>query len=294
MIGSASDASNMADSPLPHVQEASSSGRECDRLLLSASNLNKTYNKRRWLSRGSDSAVVALQDVSLSLGRGQTLGIVGESGAGKSTLARCLACLDPPDSGEIRLEGRNLLGLTTPELRRARRHIQLIFQGSAASLNARFSALEIVSEPAVIAGLGTKAERHELALAMMESVGLPRGVANRRCTEFSGGQRQRLAIARALTLSPRILVLDESLADLDLLIQAQLINLLSDLQAKLSIGYVFISHDLRLAAHIADELAVMHSGRIVEKGRADQVSQHPGHPHTRELLAAAAQFVLPS
>jgi peptide/nickel transport system ATP-binding protein len=235
--------------------------------------------------------IPGLQDVSLALRPGQTLGLVGESGAGISTLARCIACLELADAGLVWLDGQNLLDLWPSDLRRARRLIQLVFLGSAASLNPRFSALEIVTEPAAIAGFSSKARR-ELGLATMESVGLQRNDASRGCSEFSGGQRQRLASARALSLAPKVLILDESLTGLDLPIQAQLVNLLSHLQVTFSISYIFISHDFRLAAHVSDDLAVMQAGRIVEHGSADRVSKNPQHPHTRELVAAATRFEL--
>jgi ABC-type dipeptide/oligopeptide/nickel transport system ATPase subunit len=199
-----------------------------------------------------------------------------------------------PDSGEIWLERQKLLELKSSDLRRARRQVQLIFQESAASLNPRFSAIEVITEPARIAGIGSKRQRREFGLEMMQTVGLPRRAADRRCSEFSGGERQRLAIARALSLSPKLLVLDEALSGLDLLIQAQLVNLLADLQASRSVTYIFISHDLRLAAHFSDDLAVMHGGRIVEHGPAEQISQEPRHPQTRALLSAAARFRLPT
>ncbi|HYO82544.1 MAG TPA: ATP-binding cassette domain-containing protein [Bryobacteraceae bacterium] len=242
------------------------------------------------MSAREGSAVPALQSVSVSVGLGETLGIVGRSGAGKSTLARCLACLELPDFGQIWFDGQNLLGLPAPQLITARRHIQLIFQQSAATLNPRFSAIQVVTEPVTIARSVSKKEGRELGLRMMESVGLPREAANRRCTEFSGGERQRLAIARALTLSPRVLVLDEALTGLDLLIQAQLVNLLLELQASRSMTYIFISHDLPLTAHVADSIAVMHGGRVVEQGPAERVLHDPQHPHTRDLLAAVAQL----
>jgi peptide/nickel transport system ATP-binding protein len=173
-------------------------------------------------------------------------------------------------------------------LRAARREVQLIFQGSAATLNPRFSTLEIVAEPLAILGQLGKRERRERALALIESVGLPRQIAERNSSELSGGQRQRLAIARALALRPKLVILDESLTGLDLPVQAQIVNLLLDLQTSLGISYLFISHDLRLAAHLADHLAVMNSGRIVEQGPAQDVVKDPQHAHTRALLAAAA------
>jgi peptide/nickel transport system ATP-binding protein len=264
-----------------------------DRQVLATYHLSKTYRHPVWISSQNKSEIAGLQDVSLTVERGRTLGIVGESGAGKSTLARCMACLESPDAGQIWLEDQNLLELRPRDLRRARQQIQMIFQGSSTSLNPRFSAIEIVTEPATIAGTGTRSERLELGLAMMESVGLPRRAANRLCSEFSGGQRQRLAIARALSLSPKVLILDESLSGLDLPLQAQLVNLLLDLQTSLSISYIFISHDLRLTAYVSDDIAVMQSGRIVEYGPAERIFQDPQHPHTHALLSATVGVDLP-
>jgi ABC-type glutathione transport system ATPase component len=232
------------------------------------------------------SQVTALADVSLALRRRQTLGVVGESGSGKSTLARCLACLERPDSGEIRFDGQSLTALRGALLRAVRRRIQLIFQASGAALNPRFSAIEIVTEPLLIAGAPGKRERRERGLALMEKVGLERSCAGRNCMQLSGGQRQRLAIARSLSLDPEVLILDESLSGLDLPVQAQIINLLVDLQERQSISYIHITHDLRLAAYVADHLAVMQHGRIVEQGPTEQVCGDPRHPHSRELLDA--------
>lgn len=257
--------------------------------VLLAVHVSKTYRKRRWFSSAGNVDVSAVQDVSLAIGRGRCLGLVGESGSGKSTLARCLACMEIADSGEVWVDDRNLLSLRARELHRMRRQIQLVFQGSTASLNPRLSALDIVSEPLDILRQEGKRERHERALEIMTSVGLPRQCAQRRPSEMSGGQRQRLAIARALTLQPKLLILDESLAGLDLPVQAQIVNLLVDLQASLGISYLFISHDLRLAVHLADDLAVMAGGCIVEHGPAQQIARDPQHPLTRALLAAATE-----
>jgi ABC-type glutathione transport system ATPase component len=258
-----------------------------------AKNLSKAYALDPFASPRAASAISVLRNVSLTAGYGRTTGVVGESGAGKSTLARCLAFRDLPDSGEIRVDGQNMLHLRSSDLRSARRQIQLIVQHSAASLNPRLTALEVITEPDRIAGATTKGERRERGLAMMECIGLPRSAAGRNCSEFSGGERQRLAIGRALSVSPKVLILDEALSGLDLLIQAQLVNLLCDLQASRSMTYILISHDLRLTAHLADDLAVMQSGVIVEYGPAERVSRDPTHPHTRALLSAAARLTLP-
>ena len=265
---------------------------DTQRFVLAAFHVSKSYRETRWFSRSSNVSVPAVQDVSLSISRGRFMGLVGESGSGKSTLARCLACLDRPDEGEVWMDGNNLLALNSRELRAARREIQIIFQGSAATLNPRLSGLEIVAEPLAILGRSSKHEMRERALALIESVGLPRGLAERNPSELSGGQRQRLAIARALALRPKLLILDESLTGLDLPVQAQIVDLLLDLQASLAISYLFISHDLRLAAHLADELAVMNNGHIVEQGPAQDVVRDPQHAHTRALLAAAVELGL--
>ena len=253
--------------------------------LVRVQGLSKRYLQRRWFSR-EKFLVQALDNVELTIARGCTLALVGESGSGKSTLARCLARLEEPSSGEIWYEGRNLLDLSPQQLLPFRRQIQLIFQDPASALNPRLSAVEIVAEPLAIQQCGTKKERHQRALELMEQVGLPPQWGDRLPLEFSGGQRQRLAIARALALEPKFLVLDEALSGLDLSLQAQIVNLLLELQALHSLTYLYISHDLSLVGHIADEVAVMHQGKIVERARTSELFSHPQHPQTRALLAA--------
>ena len=253
--------------------------------LLRVRNLSKRYVQGRWFSR-SKFQVTALDDVSLAVYSRSTVALVGESGSGKSTLARCVARLSKPDSGEIWFEDKDLLGLSSAELFAARRQIQLIFQNSAAAMNPRFSAAEVVGEPLCIQERASKQKRRKQALAMMEQVGIPPEWADRSPLEFSGGQRQRLVIARALILRPKLLILDEALSGLDLPIQAQIANLLVNLQASFSLTYLYISHDLRMAGYLADEIAVMQRGKIVESGSVGEVFSHPKHPHTRVLIAS--------
>lgn len=247
--------------------------------------LSKTYVQRQTLSRKTI-AIGALTHVDLTVQVDCTLGLIGESGSGKSTLARCMALLEHPDSGEIWLDGKNLLGLKTPELRRARRKIQVIFQDPARALNPRFSAVELVAEPLEILKWETDEARRRRALDLMEEVGLSRQWGSRLALEFSGGQRQRLAIARALALEPRILVLDEALSALDLPLQAQIMNRLLDLQVQHGFSYVLISHDLRLVGRVVDEVAVMHQGSIVEQGKVRDLFAAPKHTATQALLGS--------
>lgn len=230
--------------------------------MLEALHVSKCYAQGRWYSRNR-SRVTALDDVSLTIHPRSTVALVGESGAGKSTLGRCLARLEEPDSGEIRFDGRNLLTLRSEELFAARRNIQFIFQDSAMAMNPRLSAAEVVEEPLLIQTSMARTARRERAHAMMEQVGISPQWARRSALEFSGGQRQRLAIARALMLKPRLLILDEALSSLDLPIQTQITKLLLDLQSSLSLAYLFITHDLGLAARMADRIAVLRAGRIV-------------------------------
>lgn len=262
--------------------------------LLRAEGLTKCYPRQRWMSRGRRPAP-ALDDVSFAVATGTTLAVVGESGSGKSTLARCLALLERPDSGSIWYGGRDLLaGRGPPAARRSvaslRREIQLVFQDPASALSPRFSAVEIVAEPLRIERRLPRSDHRRLALRAMAEVGLLRRWADRLPAELSGGQRQRLAIARALVARPRLLILDEVLAALDLSIQARIVNLLLELQSLHSLTYLFISHDLPMVGHVADEIVVLRRGKVVEQGPAAAVLNDPQHPHTRALLAAAPRL----
>ena len=235
---------------------------------------------------GKRFTIDALSDVELDLAPGCLTALVGGSGSGKSTLAKCLAMLEKPDSGEIWFEGKTVWPGTERESARLRPMIQLVFQDSAGALNPRFSAAEVIAEPLEIQNLETGPRLRMRACELMAEVGLSPDWANRRPREFSGGQRQRLAIARAIALKPTFLILDESLSGLDLSTQAQILNLLLDLQAAHSLTYLLISHDLTLVGQVADSIAVMHHGKIVERGSRQQVLGSPQHPHTRELVGA--------
>jgi ABC-type glutathione transport system ATPase component len=230
--------------------------------------------------------VRAFTDVNLMIYPCTTVALVGESGAGKSSLARCLALLEKPAQGEISFEGVNLLALDCRALFPMRRQIQMIFQDPTSALNPRLTAEEIIAEPLLIQGRGTKAQRRERALELMEQVGLLREWEGKTALEFSGGQRQLLAIARALILEPKLLILDEALSSLDIANQEMILKLLTDLQAAHSLTYLHISHDLRLVSRFAEMVAVMHAGKIVEQGRATSLFEDPQHPYTQELFAA--------
>jgi ABC-type glutathione transport system ATPase component len=252
-------------------------------VLLRAVGLSKRYTRGGWLSRRR-CQVEVLRAVDLEVRAGSTVALIGASGSGKSTLARCLACLEETDSGEIWFAGKDLSKLSRRELIPLRQQIQLIFQEPGGSLNPRFTALEIVSEPLLIVGLGTKKERRRHALDLMELVGLPARLGDRLPFELSGGQRRRLAIARALALKPRLLILDEALTGLDLSTRAQITNLLLKLQNVFFLTYLCISHDFDLVTHLADEVAFLDEGRIVEGGAPELVAG--GAP---ELVARSRQ-----
>lgn len=225
----------------------------------------------------------AVDDVSFEILEGETLGLVGESGCGKSTLGRILLRLDEPTSGEIQFGGTNLFSLSSSALKTWRREAQMIFQDPYASLNPRMTAEEIVAEPLQIHGI--KTDPHALASAF-EQVSLTPNYLTCYPHELSGGQRQRLGIARALILKPHFLVCDEPIAALDVSVQAQIVNLLKELQQKMGLTYLFISHDLRMVRTIADQVAVMYLGKIVEKAPTEQLYIHPLHPYTQALLSA--------
>jgi ABC-type glutathione transport system ATPase component len=247
--------------------------------------LSKRYVQKQPLTH-TKFVVHAFEDVNLTIHHGTTLALVGESGAGKSTLAKCLALLEQPTAGEIWFEGENLLQLGRKQRFPVRRRIQLIFQDPTSALNPRMTAEEIIAEPLAIQAIGDKDSRSARTLELMEQVGLPAHSAQKRPLEFSGGQRQRLAIARALALAPRLLIFDEALSALDRCTQVQIVNLLLHLQLTCGVSILFITHDFAMAAHIADLLAVMEHGRIIESGEPNELVLHPRQERTRSLLAA--------
>lgn len=242
--------------------------------------------RRGSLLRPIQGAVRAVDGVSFSLREGETLGLVGESGCGKSTLARACLNLVRPTAGEILLNGRSIKNLKESAMREVRRDMQMIFQDPFASLNPRMTVGRIVGEPLVIFSDLSKRDRELEVLRLLELVGLNPRFLNRYPHEFSGGQRQRIGIARALAVRPKVIFCDEPVSALDVSIQAQVVNLLDELQQKLGLAYVFIAHDLSVVRHISDWVGVMYLGRIVEIGNADDVYRDPRHPYTQALLSA--------
>jgi ABC-type oligopeptide transport system ATPase subunit len=228
----------------------------------------------------------AVDEVSFSIESGETFGLVGESGSGKTTTGRCVLRLVEPTSGEVRFKGEDLLALPAGRLRVARRDMQIVFQDPYSSLNPRMRVGSIVEEPLVIHQRGNKSERRQRVAELFEMVGLDPAHLTRYPREFSGGQRQRIGLARALALNPSLIVADEPVSSLDLSVQAQIVNLLVDLQQRLHLTYLFIAHDLRLVRHICNRVAVMYRGKIVEMGTTEALFDHPAHPYTRALLSA--------
>jgi len=250
--------------------------------LLRVEKLNKSYGR----GLGSRHRTQILSDVSFELHRGQTLGLVGESGSGKSTTASCVMGLTGADSGLIEFDGVDLTSLSKPQMRRMRKRIQMVFQDPNGSLDPRFTVAELVEEPLIIHGVTDGKERSRRVEEVLDRVGITVKQAQRYPFAFSGGQRQRIAIARALVLNPDLVVLDEPVSALDVSIQAQVLNLLSDLQDELGLTYLFIVHDLAVARLMSHHIAVMNAGRIVESGTAAEVFENTTHPYTRALLEA--------
>ena len=253
-------------------------------VILTARALSKTYRQRSGRFGFGTTLVKALDDVSLTLRSGSTLAVVGESGSGKSTLARCLLQLQPLDAGVVEFAGKNLAALSGSDLRAARRHLQMVFQDPFASLNPRMKVGEIVAEGLHIHRLGTPAARRERVAQMLRRVGLQADDLDKYPHQFSGGQRQRIGIARALVLEPKVVVCDEPVSALDVSIQAQILLLLKQLQQEMGLSYIFISHDLRVVRHVADDIMVMHRGQVVEQGGVAQIYADPQQEYTRNLL----------
>jgi ABC-type glutathione transport system ATPase component len=235
--------------------------------------------------------VRAVNDVSLDIHAGETLGLVGESGSGKSTLGRLILRLIEPTSGSIRFEGRDLRAAHGGEMRRLRRHLQIIFQDPFASLDPRFRVEEIVAEPLIIHGNAGGDTRSRVA-ELLRAVGLDESAARRYPHEFSGGQRQRIGIARALALRPKFIVCDEPVSALDVSVGAQIVNLLAQLQRDFRLTYLFISHSMPVVRYLSTRIAVMYRGKIVEVGSCEQITQNPTHPYTRSLLEATPELLL--
>lgn len=255
--------------------------------LLSVNNLKKFYPLRAGAFGRSRQTVRAVDDVSFTIAAGETLGLVGESGCGKSTIVKCVMRLIEATAGEIRLQGRDLSRLPPAQMREARRQLQIVFQDPFASLNPRMTAAQIIAEPLENYGLLPRAERDDVIAALLGQVGLRPDQMNKFPHEFSGGQRQRLAIARAIALNPALVVCDEPVSALDVSVQAQVVNLLMDLQAQKSISYLFVAHDLAVVKHISHRVAVMYLGRIVEYAAKDALFGGARHPYTQALLDAA-------
>ena len=254
--------------------------------LLRVTGLVKRFAANRRLLGRPDAWIRAVDGVSLTVARGETLGVVGESGSGKTTLGRCILRLIEPDEGSLLFDGVDLRALSGRRLRAMRREMQIIFQDPYGSLNPRMKVGAIVAEPLVIHQLARRVDRPRRVAELLEMVGLDAGSARRYPHEFSGGQRQRIGIARALAVSPRLIIADEPVSSLDVSVQAQILNLLAELQEKLGLAYLFIAHDLAVVRHISDRVAVMYRGRIVESGRSADIYAHPLHPYTRALLAS--------
>ena len=254
--------------------------------LLEVRNLKKYYSVKSGFLNKDRRSVKAVDGINLSVKQGEILGIVGESGCGKSTLGRSILRLIEPTSGEVIFEGTNICGLKKEEMRLKRREMQIVFQDPGASLNPRLTVGEIIGEPLEVFHICEGKEKEERIYKLMDLVGINRAYINRFPHEFSGGQRQRLGIARALAVNPKLIICDEPVSALDVSIRAQVLNLMKELKDKLNLTYIFISHDLSVVHHICDRVAVVYLGRVVEIADKKQIYENPVHPYTKALLSA--------
>jgi oligopeptide/dipeptide ABC transporter ATP-binding protein len=278
--------SAMTDHAGSRLEEGFGSGTDHSPALLSAHDVAMSFTTQKGLFGKASATVRAVNQVNFDLRPGQTLGLVGESGCGKSTLARIAVGLLRPTSGTVRFKGADVREMTRPQLKQFRRNVQIVFQDPFASLDPRRSVLEIVTEPLRIHKVGDRHSLRSRATELLETVGLAEDALDRRPRHFSGGQRQRISIARALALEPSVIVLDEPVSALDVSIQAQFLNLLQDLKDRLGHSYLLISHDLAVVGLVADRVAVMYLGKIVELGQTEEVFARPSHPYTAALLSA--------
>lgn len=258
--------------------------------LLEATKVSKHFPVKKGFFKKTVGQVKAVEQVDLEIFKGETLGLVGESGCGKSTLGRTLIRLYEPTSGEVKFKGQNFLTLNSEDLRKSRKNIQMIFQDPFASLDPRMTVGQILQQPLDVHNIGTLSDRKKQVYELLETVGLKPAHVNRYPHEFSGGQRQRISIARALALKPDLIICDEPVSALDVSIQAQILNLLKDLQEQRGLTYLFISHDLSVIEYFCDRVAVMYLGRIVEIGSRDELFNNPKHPYTQALLSAIPTF----
>lgn len=264
----------------------SASHENSEHPILEVRSLSKQFLVGKSLLKRNRAVLKAVNSVSFSINKGKTLGVVGESGCGKSTLGRCILRLIEPSSGEILVEGQDLMAMSNKQLKAMRKDIQIIFQDPFASLSPRMTIHDILREPLDTHNIGTVAERERKVANVMKEVGLREQILNRYPHEFSGGQRQRIGIARALILEPKLIIADEPVSALDVSVQAQVLNLIADLQERRGISFVFIAHDLAVVQHICDEVAVMYLGHVVEQAPAEELYNNPQHPYTKSLLSA--------